>query len=85
MRKTFSEKINSATCIKAQNLTKSGIFRLFRKSGSGRCSNMYKTSKNQRKYKILIFFEKLNLDLSFGEGFDGIRQLARFLQHFEVG
>ena len=67
--------------MKAQNLTKSGIFRLFRKSGSGRCSNVYKTSKNQRKY---FFFEKLNLDLSFGEGFDGIRQLARFLQHFEV-
>ena len=35
--------------------------------------------KNQKK------IEKLNLDLPFAIGFIKIRQLARFLQHFEVG
>ena len=29
-------------------------------------------------------FENLNPELHFGTGFDGIRQLARFLQHFEI-
>ena len=40
--------------------------------------------KNHQKLKNLIFFEKLDLDLSFGEGFDEIRQLARFLCYFEI-
>ena len=30
------------------------------------------------------FFENLNPELHSGTGFDGIRQLARFLQHFEI-
>ena len=40
--------------------------------------------KNHRKSKIVIFLKNLDLDLSFGEGFDGIRQLARFLCYFEI-
>ena len=40
--------------------------------------------KNHQKCKISIFFEKLDQDLSFGEGFGGIRQLARFLEYFEI-
>ena len=28
--------------------------------------------------------ENLNPELHFGTGFDGIRQQARFLQHFEI-
>ena len=31
-----------------------------------------------------FFFENLNPELHFGTGFDGIRQLAQFLQHFEI-
>ena len=61
-----------------------GIFQDFRKSGSGRCSKCRKTCKNYQKSIFSIFFEKLNLDLSFGEGFDGIRQPARFLCYFEI-
>ena len=40
--------------------------------------------KNHQKCKISISFEKLELDLSFGEDFDEIHQLARFLDDFEI-
>ena len=40
--------------------------------------------KNQRKFKISFFFEKLIPDLSFAIGFIKIHQQARFLQPIEV-
>ena len=46
---------------------------------------------NAVKHAIIIensnlqfFFENLHPDLSFGEGFDGIHQPARFLCYFEI-
>ena len=44
-----------------------------------------KHGKIDKKSKISIFLEKINLDLSFAQGFIKILYLARFLQHFEVG
>ena len=44
-----------------------------------------KHEKNSRISKNQKNFEKLNLGLPFAIGFIKIRQLARFLQHFEVG
>ena len=43
-----------------------------------------KHAKITKKIQNSIFFEKIDLDLSFGEGFDGIHQLARFLCYFEI-
>jgi hypothetical protein len=45
LAKKISEKINSAFQKLCKNSTISWIFKIFRKSGSGRCSNRYKTCK----------------------------------------
>ena len=65
-------------------MTKSWIFKIFRKSGYDRCSNDVKTCKNWRNFKIQKKIEKLILELPFGIGFIRIHQPARFVQHFEI-
>ena len=41
-------------------------------------------SKNYKNVNFIIFLENLDLDLHFDTGFDGIRQLERFLDNFEI-
>ena len=69
----------------SQSSTKSWILGFLRKSGSGPCSNRYNTLKNKYFFKSQKNLENLILDLSFAVGFIKIHNLARFLEHFEVG
>ena len=58
-----------------KNVAKHDIFTHFENPDLPNVQNDVKHAKNYRKLIFSIFFENLDLDLSFGEGFDGIHQL----------
>ena len=55
-----------------------------RLSGYGGTLKVLFFNINDENVNFNFFLENLNLELHFDTGFDGIRQLAQFLQHFEI-